>query len=169
MGSPEVAEFSKLLENIFRSVNIALVPTEFIELAGKVNQQMPYHCVTRVERMLNDEGRPVKGTRVLLLGVAYKAGIDDVCESPALKILEILRERGAVLRYHDPYVAELPGAGLRSTPLPEALDWADVSVLVTHRPELDLTHVVGHGGLLLDLRGATRKLEGAQAHATARL
>ena len=162
VSSPEAAELTKLLENIFRSVNIALVnelamltdrmgidiwevvdaaatkpygfmrfepgpgmgghclpvdpfylswrarefdmTTEFIELAGKINQQMPYHCVAKVQRALNDAGLPVKGARVAVLGVSYKPGVGDVRESPALKIIELLRELGADVRYHDPHV-----------------------------------------------------------------
>ena len=82
--------------------------TEFIELAGKVNQQMPYFCLEKIERALNDDGRPVRGSRVLVLGVAYKAGVGDLRESPALKILRLLRERGGEVAYHDPHVPELP-------------------------------------------------------------
>ena len=166
VSSPEAAELCKLLENIFRSVNIALVnelamltdrmgidiwevveaaaskpygfmrfepgpgmgghclpvdpfylswrarefdmTTEFIELAGKVNQQMPYHCVAKVERALNDAGLPVKGARIAVLGVSYKPGVGDVRESPALKILTLLAALGADLRYHDPHVPSLP-------------------------------------------------------------
>src|ERR1700736_4906605 len=175
VSSPEAAELTKLLENIFRSVNIALVnelamltdrmgidvwevvdaaatkpygfmrfepgpgmgghcmpvdpfylswrarefdlSTEFIELAGKVNQQMPYHCVAKVERVLNDRGRPVKGSRIALLGVSYKPSVGDIRESPALKIIELLQALGAELRYHDPHVPALSDFGLRSLPL----------------------------------------------------
>jgi nucleotide sugar dehydrogenase len=76
--------------------------TEFIELAGKINQQMPYHCVAKVQRALGDAGRPVKGSRIALLGVSYKPGVGDIRESPALKILTLLSALGAELRYHDP-------------------------------------------------------------------
>ena len=69
--------------------------TEFIELAGKVNQQMPYHCVAKVQRALNDRGLPVKGARIAVLGVSYKPGVGDMRESPALKIIALLRELGA--------------------------------------------------------------------------
>src|SRR5688500_10971795 len=75
--------------------------TEFIELAGKVNQQMPYHCVEKNERALNDLSLPVKGSRVLLLGVSYKPGVGDIRESPALKILARLQALGADISYHD--------------------------------------------------------------------
>src|SRR5215218_10244556 len=195
VSTPEVAELSKLLENIFRSVNIALVnemamladrmgidiwevidaaatkpfgfmrfepgpgmgghclpvdpfyltwkareydlSTEFIELAGKVNQQMPYFCLEKAERALNDAGKPVRGSRILVLGVSYKAGVGDIRESPALKILRLLRERGADLSYHDPHVPELESLGLRSADLPSAVDGADLAVIVTAHPTVD--------------------------------
>src|SRR5215213_5238025 len=86
VSTPEVAELAKLLENIFRSVNIALV-NELAMLAGKVNKQMPYFCLEKIERALNDGGKPVKDSRVLVVGVAYKGGVGDLRESPALKII----------------------------------------------------------------------------------
>ena len=183
---PEVAELAKLLENIFRSVNIALVnemsiladrmdidiwqvvdaastkpygfmrfepgpgmgghclpvdpfyltwkareydmATEFIELAGKVNTQMPYFCLEKIERALNDQGKPVRGSRVVVLGVSYKPGVGDIRESPALKLIDLLAARGAELVYHDPYVPELAAAGLRHHELAEALEGAAARV-----------------------------------------
>ena len=185
VSSPEAAELTKLLENIFRSVNIALVnelamltdrmgidiwevvdaaatkpygfmrfepgpgmgghclpvdpfylswrarefdvSTEFIELAGKINQQMPYHCVAKAQRALNDHGMPVKGARVAVFGVSYKPGVGDVRESPALKIISLLRGLGAEVFYHDPHVPELGELGLRSMPLEQALADADLA------------------------------------------
>jgi UDP-N-acetyl-D-glucosamine dehydrogenase len=214
VSNPETAELSKLLENIFRSVNIALVnelamltdrmgidiwevveaaatkpygfmrfepgpgmgghclpvdpfylswrarefdmSTEFIELAGKVNQQMPYHCVTKAQRTLNDAGLPVKGARVAVLGVSYKAGVGDVRESPALKILQLLRGLGAELSYHDPHVPVLAELGLRSVSLDDALANADLVVIVTAHPSVDHELVARRARLLLDLRGITR-------------
>jgi len=214
VSTPEAAEFTKLLENIFRAVNIALVnelavladrmgldiwevvetaatkpygftpfrpgpgmgghclpvdpfylawrarefgvPTEFIELAGKVNQQMPDHCAQRVQRALNDQGRAVRGARVLLVGVSYKAGIGDVRESPALRIAERLRALGAELAYHDPHVPEPPAPHLRALRLDDGLDWADVAVIVTAHPEVDHADVARRARLTVDLRGVTR-------------
>jgi UDP-N-acetyl-D-glucosamine dehydrogenase len=214
VSNPETAELSKLLENIFRSVNIALVnelamltdrmgidvwevleaaatkpygfmrfepgpgmgghclpvdpfylswrareydmSTEFIELAGKVNQQMPYHCVTKAQRTLNDAGLPVKGARITILGVSYKAGVGDVRESPALKILQLLRNLGAELSYHDPHVPTIPDLGLHSIPLDDALANADLAVIVTAHPSVDHQRVARRARLLLDLRGVTR-------------
>ena len=87
---------------------------EFVELAGKVNQTQPVFCVERIERALNDVGKPVGGSKILLLGASYKGGIGDIRESPALKIIRILRERGGDVSYHDPHVTELPDLGLSS-------------------------------------------------------
>jgi len=214
VSSPEAAELTKLLENIFRSVNIALVnelamltdrmgidiwevveaastkpygfmrfdpgpgmgghclpvdpfylswrarefdmATEFIELAGQVNQQMPYHCVAKVQRALNDAGLPVKGARIVVLGVSYKPGVGDTRESPALKIISLLRELGADLSYHDPHVPALTDFGLSSTDLEEALTDADVALIVTAHPTVDHDHVARRARLVVDLRGVTR-------------
>jgi UDP-N-acetyl-D-glucosamine dehydrogenase len=215
--SPEAAEMAKLLENIFRSVNIALVnelamladrmdidiwevvdaaatkpfgfmrfdpgpgmgghclpvdpfyltwkareydvATEFIELAGKVNQTMPYFCLEKIERALNDEGRAVRGAQVLVLGVAYKGGVGDMRESPALKIIKLLRDRGADVAYHDPHVPELSEHELRSVALDEGVAAADLVVLVTAHPSVDHDAVARNASRLLDLRGVTRRLE----------
>jgi UDP-N-acetyl-D-glucosamine dehydrogenase len=222
LSGPEAAELSKLLENIFRSVNIALVNElaqlcdrlgvdvwevidaaatkpfgfmrfepgpgmgghclpvdpfylafkarehdfypEFIELAGKINQSQPLFCVNRIERVLNDARRPVNGSKVLLLGVSYKAGVGDVRESPAIKILRLLGELGAELSYHDPHVPELEDAGLSSTPLDQALADADLAVIVTAHPEFDIPAIVEASDLVLDLRGVTREI--ASDHVT---
>jgi UDP-N-acetyl-D-glucosamine dehydrogenase len=216
VSTPEVAELSKLLENIFRSVNIALVnelailadrmgidvwevidaaatkpygfmrfepgpgmgghclpvdpfylawkareydlSTEFIELAGKVNQAQPYFCVQKIERTLNEVGKPVKGARILLVGVSYKAGVGDLRESPALRILELLRARGGDVTYHDPHVPELAEQGLRSGALDDALEGIDLAVIVTAHPSVDHGRVVERAPQVLDLRGTTRHL-----------
>jgi UDP-N-acetyl-D-glucosamine dehydrogenase len=215
VSSVETAEMTKLLENIFRSVNIALVnelamlsdrmgidiwevvdaaatkpygfmrfdpgpgmgghclpvdpfyltwrarqfhmSTEFIELAGKINQQMPYHCVERIENALNEAEKPVKGSRVLLLGVSYKAGVGDMRESPALRIIEVLRRRGAEISYHDPYVPSLPVEGLASAPLDQAADEADAIVLVTAHPGIDYEYIAADARIFVDLRGVTQR------------
>jgi UDP-N-acetyl-D-glucosamine dehydrogenase len=214
VSSPEAAELTKLLENIFRSVNIALVnelamltdrmgidiwevvdaaatkpygfmrfepgpgmgghclpvdpfylswrarefdmATEFIELAGKVNQQMPYHCVAKAQRALNDRGLSVKGARVVVVGVSYKPGVGDVRESPALKIITLLRELGAEVLYHDPHVPSLAEFGLLSTPLEEAVADADLALIVTAHPEVDHELIARRARLVVDLRGVTR-------------
>ena len=86
--------------------------TEFVELAGEVNQRMPYFCVDRISRALNEQTKPVKGSRIALVGVSYKPGVGDLRESPALRILRLLRDQGAEVSYHDDFVAELPDLGL---------------------------------------------------------
>ena len=214
VSSPEAAELTKLLENVFRSVNIALVnelamltdrmgidiwevveaastkpygfmpfqpgpgmgghclpvdpfylswrarefdmATEFIELAGKVNQQMPYHCVAKVQRVLNDAGLSVKGARIALLGVSYKPGVGDTRESPALKIITLLQDLGADVSYHDPHVASLSDFGLSSTPLDDVLRDADLALIVTAHPSVDHDVVARRARLVVDLRGVTR-------------
>ncbi len=218
VSTPEAAELTKLLENIFRSVNIALVnelamlcdrmgidiwevidaastkpygfmrfepgpgmgghclpvdpfylswrarefdmATEFIELAGKVNQQMPYHCVAKVERLLNDASKPVRGSKIAVLGVSYKAGVGDVRESPGLKIVTLLSALGAELGYHDPFVPELPDLGLRSEPLDDLLAGADLVLIVTAHPGVDHDAAAARVPLALDLRGVTRRSGG---------
>jgi UDP-N-acetyl-D-glucosamine dehydrogenase len=131
--------------------------TEFIELAGKINQQMPLYCVERIELALNDVAKPVRGSRIGLLGVSYKGGVGDIRESPALRIIEVLADRGAVLSYHDPYVAALPEFGLQSSPLEEVLA-GDAVVLVTAHPGVDYAALAESAQLFVDLRGKTRGL-----------
>jgi UDP-N-acetyl-D-glucosamine dehydrogenase len=210
---PEEAELTKLLENVFRSVNIALVnelailcdrmgidvwevveaaatkpygfmsfkpgpgmgghclpvdpfylawrarefdmQTEFIELAGEVNQRMPYFCVERIGRALNDHVKPVKGSRVAIVGVSYKPGVGDLRESPALRIIRLLRAQGAEVSYHDDYVPELSELGLRSE-WPEEVDCV---VIVTAHPDLDVERLVREAPLVVDFRGVTRGIQ----------
>jgi UDP-N-acetyl-D-glucosamine dehydrogenase len=130
--------------------------TEFIELAGKVNQNMPYHCVQRIERALNEAGKPVKNSKVALIGVSYKAGVGDIREAPALKMLHLLKRLGADLRYHDPHVPELQEPGLRSMELGDVLQDCDVAVIVTAHPGVDHGAVIDRAPLVVDLRGITR-------------
>jgi UDP-N-acetyl-D-glucosamine dehydrogenase len=217
LSTPEAAELTKLLENIFRSVNIALVNElaqlcdrlgidvwevvdaaatkpfgfmrfdpgpgmgghclpvdpfylafkarehdfypEFIELAGKVNQTQPAFCVERISRALNDAGKPVKGSKVLLLGVSYKAGVGDVRESPALAIARLSADLGAEVSYHDPHVPHLADLGLDSVDLVEGLAAADAVAIVTAHPDLDYEKVVAAASLVVDFRGVTRGIE----------
>ncbi|HVY95953.1 MAG TPA: nucleotide sugar dehydrogenase [Solirubrobacterales bacterium] len=219
LSTPEAAELAKLLENIFRSVNIALVNElaqlchrlgidvwevmdaaatkpfgfmrfdpgpgmgghclpvdpfylafrarqhdfypEFIELAGKINQAQPAFCVERIEWALNRAGKPVNGSRVLILGASYKGGIGDTRESPALKIIGRLQDLGAEVSYHDPHVPELRGHGLSSVDLEQGLAAADLAAIVTAHPELDYERVAAAASLLLDFRGVTRGIEAA--------
>ena len=130
--------------------------TEFIELAGKVNQSQPYFCVEQAERALNDEGKAVRGSKIAVLGVAYKPAVGDIRESPALKILDRLQALGADIAYHDPYVPELKAYGLRNTPLEEALDGADLALIVTAHPGIDHDHIASTVPTV-DFRGVTRR------------
>jgi UDP-N-acetyl-D-glucosamine dehydrogenase len=212
VSNPEVAELTKLLENIFRSVNIALVnelsmlcdrmgidiwevvdaaatkpygfmsfkpgpgmgghclpvdpfylswrarefdqPTHFVELAGEVNSRMPYFCVEKIAAALNERGKAVNGAKIALVGVSYKPGVGDVRESPALKIIELLRAQGADVVYHDDYVPELAEFGLRSEPVEDV----DCAALVTVHPDLDLEAIVRSAPALVDFRGVLRRM-----------
>jgi UDP-N-acetyl-D-glucosamine dehydrogenase len=133
--------------------------TEFIELAGKINQNQPQWCVRRIERALNEVEKATKGSKVLLLGVSYKAGVGDTRESPALEIIRMLRELGADVSYHDPHVPELPDLDASSVDLDEALDAADLVCIVTAHPSVDYRDVVERSSLVLDFRGVTRDIE----------
>ena len=210
--SPEAAELTKLLENIFRSVNIALVNelaqlcdrlgidvwevvdaaatkpfgfmsfkpgpglgghcipidpfyltwkarefglhTEFIELAGKVNENMPYYCRSLISQALNHgREKSLKGSQVLVLGVAYKPGIGDMRESPALKLIELLQNAGAHVSYHDPHVPELPDFALTSVAL--ETEPYDCVAIVTDHPGIDYEALVDDGAVIVDFRNAT--------------
>jgi UDP-N-acetyl-D-glucosamine dehydrogenase len=212
VSSPESAEMTKLLENIFRSVNIALVnelaqlcdrmgldvweiieaaaskpfgfmkfvpgpglgghcipidpfyltwkarehnfSTEFIELAGKINESMPYFCRGKITRALNSQHKPIRGSKILVLGVAYKKDISDMRESPALKVIKLLLQQGALVSYHDPFVAELPEFELKSVELaPEDFDCVAV---VTDHSEIDYEDVASRAKLVVDFRNATK-------------
>jgi UDP-N-acetyl-D-glucosamine dehydrogenase len=210
LSSPETAEMTKLLENIFRAVNIALVNelaqlcermevdvwevveaaetkpfgfmsfkpgpglgghcipidpfyltwkareydfyTEFIDLAGKVNANMPFFCRSLISQALNHGAeKSLKGSRILILGVAYKADIDDVRESPAKKIVELLHKAGTDVAYHDPHVPEFDG--MRSVDyVPESYDCV---VIVTAHSSIDYEDLVARAQVVVDLRNAT--------------
>ncbi|HET8743295.1 MAG TPA: nucleotide sugar dehydrogenase [Gaiella sp.] len=214
VSSPDAAELTKLLENIFRSVNIALVnelaqlcdrmeidiwevvdaaatkpfgfmpfqpgpglgghcipidpfyltwkarefdfSTRFIELAGEVNQNMPYYCRSRVSQALNHGARrSVAGSSILVLGVAYKADISDWRESPAVKVIELLQNAGANVAYHDPFVPSFAtnGIALESVPLEPAR--YDAVVIATAHTAVDYAQLVRDARLVVDLRNAT--------------
>jgi UDP-N-acetyl-D-glucosamine dehydrogenase len=120
---------------------------------------MPYFCVEKIIDALNDHSKPIRGSRIVLLGVSYKGGVGDMRESPALKIIKLLQERGGEVVYHDPYVPEVPEFGLRSESFESALDGADCAVIVTAHPELDTQAVVDNSPLVVDFRGVTRGIE----------
>jgi UDP-N-acetyl-D-glucosamine dehydrogenase len=139
--------------------------SEFVELAGRVNVKMPYYAVSRIGRSLNERGKAVQDANVLLLGMAYKADVGDLRESPSLKLLELLRAEGAQVTYHDPHVPTLADAGLSSVALtPEVVAAADCVVVATAHSEIDLAMVVEHADRVVDLRNAVRRqLSGGNA------
>jgi len=130
--------------------------TEFIELAGKINQQMPYHCVRRIERSLNTAGLSVTGSKVVLFGVSYKPSVGDTRESPALKMIALLQALGAEVVYHDPFVSHLPAFGLEHQPFEDALVDVDIAVIVTAHPDVDHAKMIARVPRTIDLRGVTR-------------
>jgi UDP-N-acetyl-D-glucosamine dehydrogenase len=132
----------------------------FIELAGEVNSEMPYHVVSRIQDALNDRRKSVKGSRILLVGVSYKPDVDDVRESPALDLLRLLEQKGADVRYHDPHVPELrvDGTKLRSVTLSDSLPESDCVVIVTNHSSLDVAAIVKGASLVIDTRNATKGL-----------
>ena len=221
VSSPAAAEMTKLLENTFRAVNIALVNevalmcdklglnvwevieaaatkpygfmkftpgpgigghcipldphylawklktlnynARFIQLASEINADMPRYVVGKVTDALNDERKPVNGSRILVLGVAYKKDIGDVRESPALDIIRLLQGKGADVVYNDPHVPELEldGEPLRSIELTEeALRWSDCAVIVTDHSDYDWDWILQHAGLVVDTRNATAGVGG---------
>ncbi|MBX7257821.1 MAG: nucleotide sugar dehydrogenase [Candidatus Hydrogenedentes bacterium] len=221
--TPEAAELCKLLENIFRSVNIALVNelkilcdrmgidiwevidaaatkpfgympfypgpglgghcipidpyylswrarefdfvTRFIELSGEINTSMPMYVVTRTMEALNDRGKPMRGARILVLGAAYKKDIDDIRESPSVKLIQLLQERGAEVDYNDPYVPRIsPGRHhsleLESVDLSaETLAKYDCVLISTAHTAYDPAFIVANARLLVDTRNMTRGID----------
>jgi UDP-N-acetyl-D-glucosamine dehydrogenase len=223
VSSTRAAELVKLLENIYRAVNIALVnelkllsermdidiwevidaaatkpfgytafypgpglgghcipidpfylswkakeydfSTRFIQLAGEVNTSIPHHVVEKIGDALNDRAKSIRGSKVLVLGVAYKKDVDDVRESPALEIMELLQARGAVLSYHDPYIPRLHKmraydfSNMSSTELTaDALKSQDLALITTDHSNFDYQWIVDHAPLTVDTRNATRKV-----------
>ena len=132
--------------------------SEFVELAGRINVNMPYYAVSRIARALNGRGKAVREALVLLVGMAYKADVGDLRESPSLKLLELLRAAGARVSYHDPHVASLPDEALTSVALDEGtLAAADCVIIATAHRAVDLAFVVDHADLVVDLRNAVRQ------------
>lgn len=136
-------------------------PARFIELATEVNGSMPDHVVDRIAELLNEDRLAVNGARILVLGVAYKSGVDDMRESPALDVVATLLARGAEIRYHDPFVAEcdFAGASMKSVDLTdEVLKSSDLVVVLTDHPGVDYDRVVRVGPRVFDTRNATREV-----------
>ena len=222
VSSAEVAEAAKLLENIYRAVNIALAnemkvvlsdmgidvweviaaastkpfgfqpfypgpglgghcipidpfylawkakeigrPTHFIKLAGEVNAQMPQYVIARIIDAINDDRKALNGASILIIGVAYKPNIDDMRESPAAEIIELLLQHGAEVSYHDPHVPVFPPMRkyrieLQSQALtPESLASADAVVIVTDHAAVDYAMIARHARLVIDTRNAMAKV-----------
>lgn len=227
VSTAEVAEAAKLLENIYRSVNIALVNelkpvlaamniniwevieaaatkpfgfqpfypgpglgghcipidpfyltwrarafghvTRFIELAGEINSRMPHDVVEQVEHALNEDTKPVKGSKILIIGAAYKPDIDDIRETPAAEIITLLSELGAIVNYHDPHVASFHrmrkyNHTLTSLPLtPANIAAHDCSVIVTDHAAIDYPLLGQHARLIVDTRNAMAKVPNPKA------
>ncbi len=223
VSSPRVAEMTKLLENIFRCVNIALVNemkilaermdidiwevieaastkpfgfmpfypgpglgghcipidpyylswkarefdfrTRFIELAGEVNSSIPYHVLRRIGEALNTKHKSIRGSRALILGVAYKPDVDDMRESPAIKIIELLMNMGAEVSYNDPHIPKFPKLRkydyvFESVELtPKLLKSMDCAVIVTNHAAYDYDFIVRHSDVIIDTRNATRDVK----------
>jgi len=144
-------------------------PARFIELATEVNSAMPDHVVDRIAGMLNEDRLAVNGSQILVLGVAYKASVDDMRESPALDVIAGLRARGADVRYHDPFVAECEIAGERfkSVELTDAaLESSDLVVVLTDHPNVDYERVVRVGPRVFDTRNATKAVQNGREKIT---
>jgi UDP-N-acetyl-D-glucosamine dehydrogenase len=135
----------------------------FIDYAVQINNRMPAYVVQRVAELLNEQGLPLKGSRILVMGVAYKRDVADVRESPALPILSLLRHRGAEVAYHDPYVPSVDEDGVRwaSQPLSEELLRAQQCVVIaTDHSCIDYALVARNARLVFDTRNATKGLQG---------
>lgn len=224
VSSCEVAEACKILENTYRSVNIAMVnelktlfdrigidvwevidaaktkpfgfqafypgpglgghcipidpfylswvarkheiPTRFIELAGEINTSMPNYVITRLSEALNDHGKPIRGSQIGVLGVAYKKDVDDPRESPSFKLMELLLERGASLTYNDPHIPSLPKMRHFDVPVmdssdltPEYLRSLDCALIATDHTAYDYEMIVEHAPLVIDTRNATKQVQ----------
>ena len=139
--------------------------TRFIELAGEVNHRMPDYVISRLSEFLNDAGKPIKGSKVCVLGVAYKKDVDDPRESPSFVLMELLLARGAVLTYNDPHVPHMPKVRhhdlpeMSSTELtPAFLAAQDCVLIATDHSAYDYTQIVKHSRLVVDTRNATKQV-----------
>ncbi len=141
--------------------------TRFIALAGEINRRMPEFVLDKTMRIVSDQGKSLKGAKILILGVAYKKDIDDPRESPSAEVLHLLAQRGANLTYHDPHVAEFREFGLnyKSVPLTkENLESSDLVLILTDHTDVDYGFVVKHATTVFDTRFATRKIEGEKSN-----
>jgi UDP-N-acetyl-D-glucosamine dehydrogenase len=225
LSSPRAAEMTKVFENVFRSVNIALVNelavlcdrmglnvyevidaaatknfgfmafypgpgvgghcipldpyylawkskeydlhTRFIELAGEINENMPYYVAGKLQRLLNRRGRCLNGARILVLGVTYKADVADWRETPALKVMELLQREGAALEYADPFTpsVEIEGRGHAAVEVtPERLQRCDCALILTAHSAFGYEQIVRHAPLVFDTRNGTRNVTGSKTN-----
>ena len=136
------------------------IEARFIELAGYVNGQMPHFVVDKVQNALNNKGKALKGSKIHILGVAYKRDVDDIRESPALDVIQLLKRRGAEVSFSDPYVSSMPieGGILFSSELPKALGVADCSVIITDHSCVDYNAVLEHSQMVIDSRNVLRNI-----------
>ena len=135
----------------------------FIELAGVINGSMPYHVVSKVVDSLNENGKPARGSKILILGVAYKEDINDVREAPALDVMKLLQDKGAVVLYSDPFVPTLQQGGLSSSSeelTPALLSDVDCIVITTAHSSVDYQAVVDAGTPIVDTRNALKGFTG---------
>ncbi len=141
--------------------------TQFIELAGRINDAMPYYTVERASELLNHAGKALNGARVLMLGMAYKKDIDDLRQSPALKVAHLLEQRGAQISYHDPYIPVVDEEGFDLTSCPLTADLLrnqDLVMITTGHTSVDYDLVVRASSLVFDTRNATQACEAAHVH-----
>jgi UDP-N-acetyl-D-glucosamine dehydrogenase len=141
--------------------------TRFIELAGEINTAMPAYVVSRTADALNEHSKPLKGSKILLLGMSYKKDVDDSRESPGLELLELFSQKGAIVQYNDPYIPRLPRTrrhpdlALESQPLTaEYLGAQDCVVIVTDHSAYDWEAIVKHAPLVVDTRNAMKAIKG---------
>lgn len=140
-------------------------PTRFIELAGEINTGMPEYVVTRVQNILNDKGKCLKGSKILILGVTYKPDIDDMRESPALRVIELLRKKQAEVSYYDPFIRQFPKFReyefqMKSIELkPEIISKFDAVIILTNHSNIDYNMLVENSNIIIDTRNATKEIK----------
>jgi UDP-N-acetyl-D-glucosamine dehydrogenase len=137
--------------------------TRFIELAGEINEGMPYYVVAKLQRVLNKRGKCLNGAKVLVLGVTYKADVEDPRETPALKVMELLQHEGADLSYVDPFVPSvtLGSQAYKAVQLTkERLQQSDCALLLTAHSAFDYDMVAGHAPVVFDTRNGTKHVKG---------
>lgn len=135
---------------------------KFIELAAEINEAMPAHVVQRAAEILNDHGKPLRGSKVLVLGVAYKRNVSDTRESPAIAVIDLLHKKGAVVEYADPHVPRFDEEDIHLEavePTPERLATCDLAIIITDHSRFDYAQIVAHAPVVFDTRNATKGLD----------